>query len=58
LKFKLFPETFPFSCQLKTEATRVWLLLFDLYIRKFEKRKPELVELKDELFKEADILCE
>ncbi|XP_053686098.1 uncharacterized protein LOC128735638 [Sabethes cyaneus] len=48
-----FFENFP---QLKCENTRVWLILYDMYLRKFEKREPELVMLKNTLFDEAGLL--
>ncbi|XP_052861422.1 uncharacterized protein LOC128268389 [Anopheles cruzii] len=38
------------------ETTRVWLLLYDMYLRKFVKREPETVPQKDELFREANLL--
>lgn len=44
--------------QLKNDLPRVWLLLYDLYLRTFSKRKPELLNLKDKLFKESEMLCE
>jgi hypothetical protein len=52
----------PFSAantkqQLKDDLPRVWLLLYDLYLRTFSKRKPELLPLKDKLFKESEMLC-
>lgn len=50
-----------FTCwkfQLKDDLPRVWLLLYDLYLRTFSKRKPELLALKDKLFKESEMLCE
>lgn len=43
--------------QLKDDLPRVWLLLYDLYLRTFSKRKPELLPLKDKLFKESEMLC-
>lgn len=43
--------------QLKEDLPRVWLLLYDLYLRTFSKRKPELLPLKDKLFKESEMLC-
>lgn len=43
--------------QLKNDLPRVWLLLYDLYLRTFSKRKPELLPLKDKLFKESEMLC-
>jgi hypothetical protein len=43
--------------KLKEDLPRVWLLLYDLYLRTFSKRKPELLPLKDKLFKEAEMLC-
>ena len=43
--------------QLKEDLPRVWLLLYDLYLRTFSKRKPELLALKDKLFKESEMLC-
>ncbi|XP_058457188.1 uncharacterized protein LOC131434471 isoform X2 [Malaya genurostris] len=42
--------------QLKHETTRVWLLLYDMYLRKFAKREPELITLKNSLFGEAGLL--
>ncbi|EAT35325.1 AAEL012498-PA [Aedes aegypti] len=48
-----FYERYP---QLEHESTRVWLLLYDMYLRKFSKREPEVVRLKNILFKEADLL--
>lgn len=42
--------------QLVDETTRVWLLLYDMYLRKFVKREPETVPEKDELFREANLL--
>jgi hypothetical protein len=44
--------------KLKQDLPRVWLLLYDLYLRTFSKRKPELLPLKDKLFKESEMLCE
>ncbi|CRK92535.1 CLUMA_CG006109, isoform A [Clunio marinus] len=42
---------------LKDDLARVWLLLYDLYLRTFARRKPELLPLKDKLFKESEMLC-
>ncbi|XP_058835489.1 uncharacterized protein LOC131692450 isoform X2 [Topomyia yanbarensis] len=38
------------------ETTRVWLLLYDMYLRKFAKREPEMIALKNVLFNEACLL--
>jgi hypothetical protein len=35
---------------------RVWLLLFELYCRKFTKRDPEATKIKDALFANAGLL--
>ncbi|XP_055532411.1 uncharacterized protein LOC129722740 [Wyeomyia smithii] len=48
-----FFENYP---QLKHDMTRVWLVLYDMYLRKFEKREPETTMLKSKLFKEAGLL--
>lgn len=42
--------------QLAHETTRVWLLLYDMYLRKFVKREPDTVPQKDQLFHEAHLL--
>ncbi|XP_019548610.3 uncharacterized protein LOC109418830 isoform X1 [Aedes albopictus] len=48
-----FYENYP---QLEHESTRVWLLLYDMYLRKFAKREPEFIPLKNALFEDADLL--
>ncbi|KFB49986.1 AGAP012365-PA-like protein [Anopheles sinensis] len=48
-----FYESYP---ALVHETTRVWLLLYDMYLRKFVKREPETVPQKDQLFHEANLL--
>ncbi|XP_065079450.1 uncharacterized protein LOC135702356 [Ochlerotatus camptorhynchus] len=48
-----FYESYP---QLEHETTRVWLVLYDMYLRKFTKREPELIPLKDMLFTGAHLL--
>ncbi|XP_055629811.1 uncharacterized protein LOC129770776 isoform X2 [Toxorhynchites rutilus septentrionalis] len=53
LKNIRFYENYP---QLEYETTRVWLILYDMYLRKFGKREPEQVILKTMLFDEADLL--
>lgn len=47
---------FHFFLQHKIETQKVWLLLFDLYLRHFLSRDPEETAKKDALFKEADLL--
>ncbi|XP_035901102.1 uncharacterized protein LOC118507159 isoform X1 [Anopheles stephensi] len=47
---------FPSFPQLAHETTRVWLLLYDMYLRKFVKREPDTVPQKDQLFHEAHLL--
>ncbi|XP_038114082.1 uncharacterized protein LOC6032410 isoform X2 [Culex quinquefasciatus] len=48
-----FYECYP---QLKHETTRVWLILYDMYLRKFAKREPEQVVIKNMIFKDAELL--
>uniref|UniRef100_A0A182R0J2 SAM-dependent MTase RsmB/NOP-type domain-containing protein n=1 Tax=Anopheles farauti TaxID=69004 RepID=A0A182R0J2_9DIPT len=48
-----FYENYP---MLAHETTRVWLLLYDMYLRKFVKREPDTVPQKDQLFHEAHLL--
>uniref|UniRef100_A0A182PJE2 HECT domain-containing protein n=1 Tax=Anopheles epiroticus TaxID=199890 RepID=A0A182PJE2_9DIPT len=48
-----FYESYP---MLAHETTRVWLLLYDMYLRKFVKREPDTVPQKDQLFHEAHLL--
>lgn len=47
---------FALFLQLKIETQKVWLLLFDLYLRHFLSRDPEETVKKDALFKEANLL--
>ncbi|XP_053679235.1 uncharacterized protein LOC128730226 [Anopheles nili] len=48
-----FYESYP---TLTHETTRVWLLLYDMYLRKFIKREPDTASQKDQLFHEAHLL--
>uniref|UniRef100_A0A182JNV3 Ubiquitin-protein ligase E3A n=1 Tax=Anopheles christyi TaxID=43041 RepID=A0A182JNV3_9DIPT len=48
-----FYESYP---MLAHETTRVWLLLYDMYLRKFVKREPDTVPQKDQLFHDAHLL--
>uniref|UniRef100_A0A336M9L1 CSON014079 protein n=1 Tax=Culicoides sonorensis TaxID=179676 RepID=A0A336M9L1_CULSO len=41
---------------LQEDLFRVWLMLFDLYLRKFSKRDPVCIPLKNQLFSEANLL--
>ncbi|XP_055592929.1 uncharacterized protein LOC129744438 [Uranotaenia lowii] len=41
--------------QLNGETTRVWLLLYDMYLRKFLKREPEQIILQQVLFQDAEL---
>lgn len=54
---RILRDSLIYLLKLKKDLPRVWLLLYDLYLRTFSKRKPELLPLKDKLFKESEMLC-